>query len=76
MEANSSRNREVVGLIPGLTLRVKDPALLCCELCCRSQTWLGPGIAVAVHRLAATALNGPLAWELPYATGAALKRQQ
>jgi len=27
------------------------------------------------HRLAAAALIGPLAWELPYATGAALKKQ-
>jgi len=27
-------------------------------------------------RLAATALLGPLAWEPPYATGAALKRQK
>ena len=27
-------------------------------------------------RPAATALIGPLAWELPYATGAALKRQK
>ena len=25
------------------------------------------------HRLVATALNGPLAWEPPYATGVALK---
>ena len=29
---------------------------------------------VAVGRLAATALIRPLAWEPPYATGAALKR--
>ena len=28
------------------------------------------------HRLAATALIQPLAWEPPYAAGAALKRQQ
>ena len=28
------------------------------------------------HRLAAAALIQPLAWELPYAIGAALKRQQ
>ena len=28
------------------------------------------------HRLAAEAVIGPLAWELPYATGAALKKMQ
>ena len=28
------------------------------------------------HRLAATALVGPLAWEPPYAGGAALKKDQ
>ena len=28
------------------------------------------------HSLAATAPIGPLAWELPYAVGAALKRQK
>ena len=31
--------------------------------------WLG-------HRLVATALIGPLAWEPPYAAGAALQRQK
>ena len=36
------------------------------ELWCRSQTWLGSRTAVALIR--------PLGWELPCATGAALKR--
>ena len=35
--------------------------------------WLGSQVAVA---LAATVPIGPLAWELPYAMGAALKRQK
>ena len=55
--------------------RVRSLALLhgfriphCCELWCRSQTWLGYGIAVVPI--------GPLAWEPPYATGAALKKRQ
>ena len=34
--------------------------------------WLGSGIAVAV----ATALIGPLAWELPYSAGAALNSKK
>ena len=32
--------------IPGLAQWVKDQG--CCELWCRSQMWLGSGIAVAV----------------------------
>ena len=34
----------------------------------------GYGIAELWHRLAAAALIQPLAWELPYASGATLKR--
>ena len=40
----------------------------CCELCCRSQTQLGSGIAVAPTR--------PLTWEPPYAVGVALKKKK
>ena len=58
-ETNATRNNEVVGLIPGLTQQVKDPALL----------WLW-------HRLTATVLIRPRAWEPPYVAGAALKGQK
>ena len=48
--------------ISGLKIR-------CChELWYRSQTRLGSGVAVALIRL--------LAWEPPYATGAALKNKK
>ena len=40
------------------------------------QTWLRFCVAVAVCRLAAAALIGPLAWELPYAMGVAIKSQK
>ena len=36
---------------------------------------LDPALLWLLCRLAATALIGPLAWEPPYATGAALKSQ-
>ena len=46
----------------------------CHKLWCRSKMRLRSYIAVAVCRLAAIALTGPLAWESPYAAGgAALK---
>ena len=43
------------------------------ELCCRSQRRLGSCVLWLWHRLAAVALIEPLAWEPPYAVGAALK---
>ena len=42
----------------------------CHEPWCRSQMWLGSGVAVAV------ALIWPLPWELPYAAGGALKKKK
>ena len=60
---NPTRNHEGTGLIPGLAQWAKD---LHHELWCRSQTWLGSGVAVAVIR--------PLAWKPPYAAGAALEK--
>ena len=52
-------------LLSGLTIR------RCRELWCRLQMRLGSRVAVALGRLAATALIRPLAWEPPYAAGAA-----
>ena len=40
-----------------------------------SQWVMDPALLWLWHRLAATVQIGPLAWELPYAAGAALKRQ-
>ena len=71
MVTNLTSIREDVGL------RIQQ----CCELRCRLQTRLVSIIAVVVAvavggRLAAVAPIQPLAWEFPYAVGAALKKKQ
>ena len=61
--------RKDVGAIPGLAQRVKDPAFLCwCSL--------DPVLVWLWRRPAVAPLIRPLAWELPYAAGAALKRKK
>ena len=62
-------------MIPGLAQWVEDPALPWkCDVGRRH------GLDLALlwlwHRPAARALIRPLAWELPYVVGAALKRQK
>ena len=64
-------------------LRVRSLASLsglrirhCCELWCRSQMWLRYALLWLWHRLVAASPNRPLAWEPPYALGAALRRQK
>ena len=45
----------------------------CCELWCRLQIWLDLVLPWLWCRPAAAAVIQPLAWELLYATGVALK---
>ena len=69
---NPSRIHEDVGLIPGLTQWVKGSGVaMSCSVghrCDLDLVWL-----LLWHRPVATAPIRPLAWEIPYATGAALK---
>ena len=68
---NPTSTHEDTGLIAGLRI------WHCWELWYRSQTWLGShSIAVAVAQASAAVLLCPLAWELPYAINAALKRKK
>ena len=74
---NLTRNREVVGSIPGLAPQwVKDLgiAVSCGVGGCRCGS--DPVLLWLWHRPAAMALNRPLAWESPHAASAALKKKK
>ena len=66
--------REDAGLIPGLAQWVKASGIaISCSVGHRCS-W-DPALLWLWHRLIAVAMILPLAWELPYATGAALRRK-
>ena len=70
---NPTNIHEDVGSIPGLTKWVKGSrTATCCSIVCRCSSYL----ALPWMWLAAVALIRPLAWELPYASGWALKRHK
>ena len=71
---NLTRNHEVAGSIPGLAQWVKHHGVAMNGVGCRRGT--DPALLWLWHRPAATALIRPLAWEPPYAAGAALEIDQ
>ena len=72
---NPAINHEVAGLIPGLAQWVKDTGVV---VSCSVGHRRGSDLALLWLwcRPAAVAPIRPLAWKLPYATGAAMKRKK
>ena len=69
-EESQIKKEGILALLSGLRIRY------CCELWCRSQTWLGSDVAVWLWcRSVATAPMRPLAWDPTDAMGAALKKR-
>ena len=75
MVTNLTGIHEDVGPILGLTQLVKDPMLLVNYGVGHSHS-SDPELLWVWCRLAAAVLIRPLAWELPYAAGAAPKRKK
>ena len=67
--------REDVNLVPGLAQWVKDLVGVAVSCGVAHRCGLDLALLWLWHRLAAAALIPLLAWDCPYATGVALRRQ-
>ena len=76
VEMNPTNIHEDARLMLGLSQWVKDQVLPRTELQGRLQIHLGPLLLWLWCRPAAVAPVRPLGWELPYVTGAAIKRKK
>ena len=71
---NPTRNHEVAGLVPGLAQWIKGSSVaVSCGVGCRCCS--DPELLWLWCRPVAVAPIRPLAWELPYASGVALKNK-
>ena len=71
---NPTRTHEVSGLIPGFAQWVRAGIAVSCGV--GHRFGLDPTLLWLWYRLAAVAPMGPLAWELPCASGEALKGEK
>ena len=72
---NPTRNHEVADSVPALAQWVKGSGVaVSCGVGCRRGS--DPALPWLWRRLVATALIQPLAWEPPYAAGAALEKAE
>ena len=72
--SNPTRNHDIVGSIPGLARWVEQGSSVAVSCGVGYRLSWDPSLLWLWRRPVATAPIGPLAWEPPYAAGAALEK--